>query len=1116
MKMADRIRLKMMAVSFTGGGKHRQCSGWEWVEIIEPRTKEHMYANLTTGECVWDPPPGVKIKKTDDNQWWELFDPNTSRFYYYNATSQKTVWHRPQNCDIIPLAKLQTLKQNTEVREDGDKSVPHCKREISTQTATLQSANRTPSSVRREHVRHGSLKSPHQSQTSPHTSRRHRHYQRQDSTSSHSSSGRHDNYDLANGDRVHRRRGSQPSPQPSGNLRRESFESPRRALESPRPQRAKSVQSATLDSPVPRRQDGYLRHSQQSSGEEYGPVHVRGGSFSDPMGGFPPPDNYSMQGSFTSQLSHGRQDSYGQDMYTSTSGSETYGPAREPYRPEEYIAFSQDIVHQQGDVSPIPHSLLSKPKLRSFPRTNPAYVGVHRRDGQTAYKRINVDQQSLGYESGGQGDQGVSHQGVQASNMGEYPEMYGHYFRHERSDSDTSHSSNRGYRHDRTDSQTSHSSSRNREHSDSHSSQGSLRNMSDTHSSQGSLRNMQDSAVSVHDSLSSKGSSRTSNEHDLPLERAGSQMSHRSASVSNSEPEYANLPSTHEQDHLSSLIKEKQRSKEGQITDRDDRYIDSVRRGEEYYNRQNLPLNGQSITNQTASFHSEVAPDQGYGESDSSSVFSTSSPKSHSKPPPPPPLPIETQHASLKRRKPEAYAKVAEPVCTPVLEKSQSLQQDIAQQRPLSMVVASQSEVNMAGSPSTGSLHRQILEQSIDLDLLLKLHSDSDIENYAQQNLNRHKKGLFGKKVSLANMLAWSKDPIQKPMIRTNDKAVKKDACEIFKMIQVYMGDRKNKSPTINTALEIVTKGWSTPIIRDEIFIQLCRQTTENKKEESLQKGWELLAICLSFFPPSLKFHSYLEGYISRHTDPNCDLPNVPISHFADHCHRRLERAQATGAKRGVRKPTMDEIEQAKKSIFHPSMFGNTLDDILLMQSDKFPDRRLPWIQTILSEEVLKLNGAQTEGIFRVPGDIDEVNALKLRCDQWIPPNDCPDPHIPASLLKLWYRELYVPLIPPAFYDSCIESYANPEAAIAVINQLPEINRLVLSYLIRFLQVFAATENASVTKMDVNNLAMVMAPNCLRCESEDPKIIFENTRKEMGFIRTLIQHLDTSFMDGIV
>lgn len=68
----------------------------EWVEIIEPRTKERMYANLANGECVWDPPQGVNIKRTDDSQWWELFDSNTSRFYYYNVATQKTVWHRPQ------------------------------------------------------------------------------------------------------------------------------------------------------------------------------------------------------------------------------------------------------------------------------------------------------------------------------------------------------------------------------------------------------------------------------------------------------------------------------------------------------------------------------------------------------------------------------------------------------------------------------------------------------------------------------------------------------------------------------------------------------------------------------------------------------------------------------------------------------------------------------------------------------------------------------------------------------------------------------------------------------------------------------------------------------------
>jgi len=44
---------------------------------------------------------------------------------------------------------------------------------------------------------------------------------------------------------------------------------------------------------------------------------------------------------------------------------------------------------------------------------------------------------------------------------------------------------------------------------------------------------------------------------------------------------------------------------------------------------------------------------------------------------------------------------------------------------------------------------------------------------------------------------------------------------------------------------------------------------------ESLQKGWELMAICLNFFPPTVKFFSYLEGYISRHMEDVLDLPNV-------------------------------------------------------------------------------------------------------------------------------------------------------------------------------------------------------------------------------------------------
>ena len=126
------------------------------------------------------------------------------------------------------------------------------------------------------------------------------------------------------------------------------------------------------------------------------------------------------------------------------------------------------------------------------------------------------------------------------------------------------------------------------------------------------------------------------------------------------------------------------------------------------------------------------------------------------------------------------------------------------------------------------------------------------------------------------------------------------------------------------------------------------------------------------------------------------------------------------------------------------------------------------------------------------------------------------DAHLPASLLKLWYRELYDPLIPNEFYEECIRNCDKPKECVSVIQRLPEINRLVFTYLIRFLKVFAASENVAVTKMDASNLSMIMAPNCLRCKSNEPKVIMENTKKEMQFLNTLIHHLDTSSVQGLI
>nr|XP_009666224.1 PREDICTED: rho GTPase-activating protein 39-like [Struthio camelus australis] len=279
-----------------------------------------------------------------------------------------------------------------------------------------------------------------------------------------------------------------------------------------------------------------------------------------------------------------------------------------------------------------------------------------------------------------------------------------------------------------------------------------------------------------------------------------------------------------------------------------------------------------------------------------------------------------------------------------LLEKSVSVQTNLASPEPY--LHPSQSEDLGACAQFESSRQNRNMMPSASCVFptfnLRKPSSETDIENWASKHFNKHTQGLFRRKVSIANMLAWSSESIKKPMIMTNDRNVKKEACEIFKLIQMYMGDRRAKTDQLNVALEIATKGWSMQGLRDELYIQLCRQTTENFRYESLARGWELMAICLAFFPPTPKFHSYLEGYIYRHMDPVNDTKvpqhikevlernskkksklrkkpkpyieehdGVAISTYAKYCYNKLQKAALTGAKKvssGLARPCFFSI----------------------------------------------------------------------------------------------------------------------------------------------------------------------------------------------------------------
>eukprot|EP00062_Callorhinchus_milii_P022375 gi/632980165/ref/XP_007906880.1/ PREDICTED: rho GTPase-activating protein 39-like [Callorhinchus milii] len=1059
-----------------------------------------MYVNLVTGECGWDAPQNVCVRQSNDNQWWELFDQNNNRFYYYNALTKQTVWHRPQNCDVVPLARLQAMKRNSQsesrVRLSGDcaqllVSGSGEGRGFSAQVTGVQDAERGKKAVGALQDSVGRKESGRSEarlafvNVSRRISQSVVHFGAQVHFPLAAGSGQQGRHVGQSGQR--NKHGSASATSHPGRQPPKISDS-----QSPRPQSC----PPTPPPPPPLGGSLPLAGKTPSSSLEHKPsLHLKkteNGGFCLVLSNSP---------CQTPQPGPGLAQQPSSPKCASSAPIYDEPPIESPIYDEPPMEVDPASLaqhqpsqqqQQQQKVPPPPLKLLQTPGFPGQQQQPPPVVTKHaRKPSNTEYSpagreyikhMVNIDQsskQSLSptgscdratraYAAGG---------ALTAKDGNKQPWKL----------LDVN----------------------------------SIKSIDGQHSRQSSLQSQEYpiSVVSQQDSGYSTGPSPSLRRRKGRRTMAG-------------QARPGSLGSTSELNVLNDKLMAEMRA----VVNRS-----AVIRGSR------ASLNAElAETCILADIHKirlqcegrHVRPYSGRGSRDDVSASNRSLHKTSPDVRASVDGELATQQEVAIRQK-RTFEKV-DFSCNS-LEKSLTSQISLNSPDPVR-----NPPQNISGSPqSTPGGQACTVGYHFSYTTLRKPLPEKSMADWASKHLNMHTQGIFRRRISIANMLSWVNCSIKKPMLITSDRTIKKEACELFKLVQMYMGDRQSRMERVPIALVIVTKCWSMQGIRDEFYIQLCRQTTDNLSYKSLASGWELMAVCLAFFSPSPKFQSYLEGYIYRHTDPSNDVKvtqrikellevknkkfsksrkkrkqnsdeeeDLAISTYAKYCYRKLQKVTVTGGKKGLRKPTIEEIHHAKNAIVTPSMFGSSLEEIMERQRERYPERKLPWVQTQLSNKVLALGGAQTEGIFRVPGDIDEVNALKLQVDQWRIPENLADPHIPASLLKLWYRELEEPLIPQTFYPLCVNNYENPEAAVAVVASLPEINRLVLGYLIHFLQIFAQPANVGKTKMDVNNLAMVMAPNCLRCQSDDPRIIFENTRKEMSFLRLLIVHLDTSFIKG--
>ena len=219
-------------------------------------------------------------------------------------------------------------------------------------------------------------------------------------------------------------------------------------------------------------------------------------------------------------------------------------------------------------------------------------------------------------------------------------------------------------------------------------------------------------------------------------------------------------------------------------------------------------------------------------------------------------------------------------------------------------------------------------------------------------------------------------------------------------------------------------------------------------KRTSVHKGWEVMCCTSMTFPPSKNFEHYLQNFIQSATGDADEKVQV----YAKYVQGKLVKITKSGP-RG-KTPTVPEIERAMEAPFSPSVFGETLEEIMMQQDEKMPGRRLPMILPFLANAVTQLGGFSEEGIFRVPGDSDAVTALKIKIEKGkYNLGDIADPNVPASLLKLWLRDLAEPVIPALLYSDCVKRPDDYPFILELLQKLKPIHRDVLCYMISYLQV---------------------------------------------------------------